>query len=131
MLTIQFWLLEYASEYHIIRVGILISLEKITVGIQGLVLYFKKGPPTGTKRRLAMSPARTDDIPVFQYLPETKEKRRSFSSRYTLVQLHTNDYVVSVDYADLEALDISKWSQPGGKQALAEQVLSFINKNGE
>lgn len=36
----------------------------------------------------------------------------------------------TVDYADLEALDLSKLDQPGGKQALAEQVLSFINKNG-
>lgn len=35
-----------------------------------------------------------------------------------------------MEYADLEALDISKLGQPGGKQALAEQVLSFINKNG-
>lgn len=35
-----------------------------------------------------------------------------------------------VEYADLEALDISKWNQPGGKQELSEQVLGFINKNG-
>lgn len=35
-----------------------------------------------------------------------------------------------VEYADLEALDISKLEQPGGKQILAEQVLSFINENG-
>lgn len=35
-----------------------------------------------------------------------------------------------MEYADLEALDISKLDQPGGKQALAEQVLSFIHKNG-
>lgn len=35
-----------------------------------------------------------------------------------------------VEYADLEALDISKLDQPGGKQVLAAQVLSFINKNG-
>lgn len=35
-----------------------------------------------------------------------------------------------MDYADLEALDISRLNQPGGKQALAEQVLGFINKNG-
>lgn len=36
-----------------------------------------------------------------------------------------------VEYAELEALDISKLDQPGGKQALAEQVLKFINKNGD
>ncbi|KAL2815213.1 hypothetical protein BDW59DRAFT_176219 [Aspergillus cavernicola] len=36
----------------------------------------------------------------------------------------------SLDWADLEALDLSLLSQPGGTQALAEQVLSFINKNG-
>lgn len=35
-----------------------------------------------------------------------------------------------MDYADVEALDLSKLDQPGGKQALAEQVLGFINKNG-
>ncbi|KUI61168.1 hypothetical protein VP1G_08361 [Cytospora mali] len=57
-----------------------------------------------------MSPARTiDDIPPYEYPPETNE---------------------ALEYADLEALDISKLNQPGGKQALAEQVLSFINKNG-
>ncbi|KAK7749693.1 putative flavonol synthase [Cytospora paraplurivora] len=37
---------------------------------------------------------------------------------------------VTVEYAGLEALDISKLNQSGGKQALAEQVLGFINKNG-
>lgn len=35
-----------------------------------------------------------------------------------------------VDYVDLEALDISKLDEPGGKQALVDQLLSFINKNG-
>lgn len=35
-----------------------------------------------------------------------------------------------VDYVDLEALDISKLDEPGGKQALIDQLLSFINKNG-
>jgi hypothetical protein len=35
-----------------------------------------------------------------------------------------------VDWADLEALDISLLDQPGGKQALADTVLRFINKNG-
>jgi len=35
-----------------------------------------------------------------------------------------------VEWADLEALDISKLEQPGGKQELASQVLSFIDKNG-
>ncbi|KAH8690693.1 putative 1-aminocyclopropane-1-carboxylate oxidase [Talaromyces proteolyticus] len=35
-----------------------------------------------------------------------------------------------LDWAELEALDISLLDQPGGKQALANQVLSFINKNG-
>lgn len=35
-----------------------------------------------------------------------------------------------LEYADLEALDISKLDQPGGKEALAAQVLGFINKNG-
>ncbi|KAL2836853.1 hypothetical protein BJX68DRAFT_273333 [Aspergillus pseudodeflectus] len=36
----------------------------------------------------------------------------------------------NLDWASLEALDLSLLSQPGGKQSLAEQVLSFINKNG-
>ncbi|KAL7622582.1 putative flavonol synthase [Parahypoxylon ruwenzoriense] len=35
-----------------------------------------------------------------------------------------------LEYAELEALDISKLNEPGGKEALAEQVLRFINKNG-
>jgi hypothetical protein len=35
-----------------------------------------------------------------------------------------------VDWAELEALDISLLEQPGGKQALASQVLNFINNNG-
>ncbi|ROW02749.1 hypothetical protein VSDG_01709 [Cytospora chrysosperma] len=57
-----------------------------------------------------MSPARTDNsLPPYEYPEETKE---------------------ALEYADLEALDISKLSQPGGKQTLAKQVVSFINKNG-
>lgn len=36
----------------------------------------------------------------------------------------------TVDYADLEVLDISKIDHPEAKFALAKQVLSFINKNG-
>ncbi|KAF4119888.1 2OG-Fe(II) oxygenase family, partial [Geosmithia morbida] len=36
---------------------------------------------------------------------------------------------VPVEYADLEALDISRLNEPGGKEALAAQVLSFINRN--
>lgn len=36
----------------------------------------------------------------------------------------------TVEYADLEALNISKLDQPGGKESLANQVLHFINKNG-
>lgn len=35
-----------------------------------------------------------------------------------------------MDWADLEALDISKINDPNGIQELAEQVLGFINKNG-
>lgn len=35
-----------------------------------------------------------------------------------------------MDYAGLEALDISKLKEPGGKEALAAQVLGFINDNG-
>jgi hypothetical protein len=36
----------------------------------------------------------------------------------------------TVDWASLEALDLSLLSQAGGKQTLAEQVRTFINKNG-
>lgn len=53
---------------------------------------------------------------------------QSVKESYICKQL-TKLYFI-VEYADLEALDISKLDQPGGKQALAEQVLSFINKNG-
>jgi hypothetical protein len=35
-----------------------------------------------------------------------------------------------VEYADLDALDISRLNDPQGKQELASQVLSFVNKNG-
>ena len=54
-----------------------------------------------------------------------KAVRSLFSRVYTEANINT-----VVEYADLEALDISKLDQPGGKQALAEQLLSFINKNG-
>lgn len=33
-------------------------------------------------------------------------------------------------YADLEALDTSKLDETGGKEALAKQVVNFIDKNG-
>jgi hypothetical protein len=35
-----------------------------------------------------------------------------------------------VDWVELEALDISRLDEPGGKDALAKQVLNFINTNG-
>jgi hypothetical protein len=38
--------------------------------------------------------------------------------------------VSSVDWADLEGLDISLLDQPGGIEFLAGQVLKFINTNG-
>ncbi|KAI1205558.1 putative 1-aminocyclopropane-1-carboxylate oxidase [Annulohypoxylon truncatum] len=56
-----------------------------------------------------MSPSRVEAPLSYEYPNETKEQ---------------------LEYAELEALDISKLDQPGGKQALAEQVLKFINKNG-
>ncbi|TAQ89280.1 hypothetical protein B7494_g2424 [Chlorociboria aeruginascens] len=49
------------------------------------------------------------ELPFYEYPPQTTEK---------------------LDWADLEALDISKLSQPNGKQELAAQVLNFIDKNG-
>lgn len=39
-------------------------------------------------------------------------------------------YHISVEWADLEALDLSLLNKPNGKKVLAEQVLRFINKNG-
>ncbi|KUJ24398.1 putative 1-aminocyclopropane-1-carboxylate oxidase [Mollisia scopiformis] len=57
-----------------------------------------------------MSPGKTrKDLPEYEYPKETTEK---------------------LDYADLEALDISKLDQPGGIEELSAQVLNFINKNG-
>ncbi|KAH8660312.1 putative 1-aminocyclopropane-1-carboxylate oxidase [Xylariales sp. PMI_506] len=47
-------------------------------------------------------------------------------SEYVYPRETTDD----LEYADLEALDISKLEQPGGKDELAAQLLSFINKNG-
>jgi hypothetical protein len=35
-----------------------------------------------------------------------------------------------VEYAELEALDISNIHEPGAEEALAKQVVGFINKNG-
>ncbi|KAJ9301231.1 hypothetical protein DTO271G3_1366 [Paecilomyces variotii] len=35
-----------------------------------------------------------------------------------------------LDWAELEALDICLLDKAGGKEALAKQVLTFINKNG-
>lgn len=40
------------------------------------------------------------------------------------------DLVLSVDWADLEGLDISLLDQTGGIEALAEQILKFINTKG-
>ncbi|TIA00806.1 hypothetical protein D6C82_04306 [Aureobasidium pullulans] len=37
---------------------------------------------------------------------------------------------MAMEYADLDALDISRLNDPQGKQELASQVLSFVNKNG-
>ncbi|KAF4624224.1 hypothetical protein G7Y89_g13949 [Cudoniella acicularis] len=57
-----------------------------------------------------MSPATTiKDLPVYEYPKQTEAQ---------------------LDWANLEALDISKLDQPGGKKALATQVLNFIDKNG-
>ncbi|KAF4308252.1 hypothetical protein GTA08_BOTSDO04482 [Botryosphaeria dothidea] len=57
-----------------------------------------------------MSPAKTiDELPPYEYPAETKDQ---------------------LDWADLEALDISKLNDPSGKKELTEQVLKFINKNG-
>ncbi|KAL4805419.1 hypothetical protein BDV18DRAFT_161075 [Aspergillus unguis] len=36
----------------------------------------------------------------------------------------------NLNWANLEALDLSLLSQPGGKETLAKQVLSFINEHG-
>ncbi|KAH9904412.1 putative 1-aminocyclopropane-1-carboxylate oxidase [Xylariomycetidae sp. FL2044] len=57
-----------------------------------------------------MSPSKVQaELPDYQYPAETQE---------------------TLEYAELEALDISKLDQPGGKDLLAQQVLGFINKKG-
>ncbi|KAL1643701.1 putative flavonol synthase [Diplodia intermedia] len=57
-----------------------------------------------------MSPTKiTTELPTYEYPSETQEQ---------------------LDWADLEALDISKIDDPAGLKELAEQVLRFINKNG-
>ncbi|KAI2628624.1 putative 1-aminocyclopropane-1-carboxylate oxidase [Hypoxylon sp. NC1633] len=53
-----------------------------------------------------MSPSRVDNLSTYQYPNETKE---------------------SLEYADLEALDISKLNEPGGKEALAEQEIEYLH----
>jgi len=35
-----------------------------------------------------------------------------------------------VAYVELEALDISNIHKPGAEEALAKQIVGFINKNG-
>jgi len=69
------------------------------------------------------------DILEYEYPGQTAEKRESAQSlgtaiMYVIPNLHI------VEWADLEALDISKLNQPGGKQELAVQILRFIDKNG-
>ncbi|CAC9890721.1 unnamed protein product [Aureobasidium pullulans] len=44
-------------------------------------------------------------------------------------QMSTESY--TLEYADLDALDISRLNDPQGKQELASQVLSFVNKNDQ
>jgi hypothetical protein len=74
-------------------------------------------------------PSRTAP-PLEPYVPppQTKENcKHLLLGTYTKLIMLT---LQTVDWASLEALDLSLLSRPGGKQALAEQVLSFINKNG-
>ncbi|TVY84891.1 UPF0676 protein [Lachnellula suecica] len=49
------------------------------------------------------------NLPTYEYPKQTAEK---------------------LEWVDLEALDLSKLDQPGGKEGLAAQVLNFIDKNG-
>ncbi|KAF2083612.1 putative 1-aminocyclopropane-1-carboxylate oxidase [Saccharata proteae CBS 121410] len=57
-----------------------------------------------------MCPARiSEELLQYEFPPGTKEE---------------------LNYADLEALDISKLDDPNGKDELASQVLRFIDKNG-
>ncbi|KAK7972298.1 hypothetical protein PG988_006432 [Apiospora saccharicola] len=59
-----------------------------------------------------MSPSRrAEPLAPYEYPKETREQQSK------------------VEYANLEALDISKMKEPEGKAALAKQVLSFINTN--
>jgi hypothetical protein len=68
-------------------------------------------------------------IPEYEYPGQTAEKRESAQSLETAI-MYLNPNLHIVEWADLEALDISKLNQPGGKQELAAQVLRFIDKNG-
>ncbi|PSS14883.1 hypothetical protein M430DRAFT_51540 [Amorphotheca resinae ATCC 22711] len=55
------------------------------------------------------APATVTSLPEYHYPEQTQEE---------------------LEWASLEALDISRLDQPGGKEELAAQVLSFIDKNG-
>lgn len=65
------------------------------------------------------------------HMSTLQKHRRTVCYHHPVSERQRLTSVAAVDYADLEALDISKLDEPGGKEALAKQVLSFINKNGE
>lgn len=69
------------------------------------------------------------ELPSYEYPKQTIEKREKFESICWL-SWNLMLTIKTVEWADLEALDISKLEQPGGKEALATQVLNFIDKNG-
>lgn len=74
----------------------------------------------------------TPTLPEYVYPEETSAECKYFLIKTLLRRIGILAHTAwAVEYADLEALDISKLDQPGGKEALAAQVLGFINKNGQ
>jgi hypothetical protein len=79
-----------------------------------------------------MSPTRlNDELPEYEY-PKGPKDKRTYECPWPLRAIYFANIGLCnvVEYADLAYLDISKLDQPGGKEALAQQVLSFINTNG-
>lgn len=60
----------------------------------------------------------TSNLPPYNYPKQTNKgyNNQYYSAQYSLKVLLTS---FIVDWAELEALDISKLDQPGGKDALA------------
>jgi hypothetical protein len=63
---------------------------------------------------------------AYKQVEETSHEREW---RFQWVSTNVTD-ILSVDWADLVTLDLSKFDQPGGKEALAKQLFNAIQSIG-